>query len=202
MFTGIVQAMGTVADLIPKKDGSRMQIHCPGLQPDQWNEGDSVAVAGCCVTALALTNEMFSASLSAETLGRTSLGNLQTGDPVNLEPALALGERLGGHLVTGHIDGLAELVEAESAGECRVLRFRVPDTLRRYVAEKGSVTLDGVSLTINTVAGAEFEVNVIPHTLEVSTLGRLDVGDAVNLEVDLVARYLDRLLDERGQHAV
>jgi riboflavin synthase len=198
MFTGIVQSTGEVARIDALEQGVRMRIRCLELAPADWSEGDSISVSGCCLTALALDQESFSADLSGETLARTSLGGLQLGDPVNLEPALALGDRLGGHLVTGHVDGLAEVIAVRPAGESRVLRFRVPDDLSRFVAEKGSVTLDGVSLTVNTVAANEFEVNLIPHTWQVTTLGRLAVGDRVNLEIDLLARYMDRLLQQRG----
>lgn len=199
MFTGIIQTAGTVAAIDPREAGVRLRINCPDLKPDSWHTGDSVAVAGCCLTALELNSEGFAADLSAETLARTSLGQLEVGGRVNLEPAMALGERLGGHLVTGHVDDLAELLAVQAVGESHVLRFRVPQRLARFVAEKGSVTLDGVSLTVNRVAGPEFEVNLIPHTWERTTLGSLRVGDRVNLEIDLLARYLDRLLEQRGQ---
>ncbi|WP_376696421.1 riboflavin synthase [Wenzhouxiangella sp. EGI_FJ10305] len=193
MFTGIVQAVGTVSRITPAEAGCRMRIDCPELEPAGWQAGDSVAVAGCCLTALEIDDRGFSADLSAETLERTSLGGLEAGSPVNLEPALAVGDRLGGHLVSGHVDGQAEVVSIRPAGESRVFRFRVPQSLSRFIAEKGSVTLDGVSLTVNTVASREFEINLIPHTLAVTTLGRLAPGDCVNLEVDLLARYLERL---------
>ncbi len=197
MFTGIIQATGTVVSIDRRADGARLRIHCPALEPATWREGDSVSVAGCCLTVLDLDREGFSADLSDETLARTSLGGLDKADPVNLEPALAVGDRLGGHLVSGHVDGLAELIQKVPLGDNHRLRFRVPEALSRYVAEKGSVTLDGVSLTVNQVEGAEFEVNIIPHTWAVTTLGRLEEGDAVNLEVDLLARYLERLLAQR-----
>ncbi|QOC23411.1 riboflavin synthase [Wenzhouxiangella sp. AB-CW3] len=199
MFTGIVQAQGRVSARVQRGGGCRMRIDCAELQPHRWHEGDSVAVAGCCLTVLDLDEDGFSADLSAETLTRTSLGQLREGDPVNLEPALAAGDRLGGHLVTGHVDGLAEVVSIQPSGESRIFRFRVPGDLARFVAEKGSVTLDGVSLTVNAVDDDAFEVNLIPHTLKVTTLGRLDAGAVVNLEVDLVARYLDRLVEMRGK---
>jgi riboflavin synthase len=194
MFTGIIQTVGTVSQITPSQAGSRLRIDCPLLEPSLWQEGDSVAVAGCCLTALALDEQGFSADLSAETLERTSLGALESGDPVNLEPALVVGDRLGGHLVSGHIDGLAEVVSIHPSGESRIARLRVPETLARFIAEKGSVTLDGVSLTVNAVDDLEFEVNLIPHTLAVTTLGRLARGARVNLEVDQLARYIERLL--------
>ena len=198
MFTGIIQATGTVTEIQPADQGVRLRIRCPELHPERWQPGDSVAVSGCCLTALDLDAEAFSADLSAETLSRTSLGEVGEGDTVNLEPALAVGDRLGGHLVTGHVDGLAEVVRVEPAGDSRVVTFRVPEHLARFVAEKGSVTLDGVSLTVNGVSDAEFEVNLIPHTWQVTTLGTLAPGARVNLEIDLLARYLDRLLQQRG----
>lgn len=193
MFTGIVQAVGSIRAMTPAQSGCRMRIDCPQLDPSGWRSGDSVAVAGCCLTALAIDAQGFSADLSAETLERTSLGGLAPEDPVNLEPALVVGDRLGGHLVSGHVDGLAELLSVAPAGDSRVMRFSVPASLARFIAEKGSVTLDGVSLTVNAVEGREFDVNLIPHTLAVTTLGRLEPGREVNLEVDLVARYLERL---------
>lgn len=197
MFTGIIQTIGTVATIASDGQGARLRIDCPDLSPDQWHQGDSIAVAGCCLTALNPDRQGFEADLSGETLERTSLGQLDQGSPVNLEPALAMGDRLGGHWVTGHVDGLAELVTITPLGDNRRLRFRVPIGLARFVAEKGSATLDGVSLTINAVDGPEFEVNLIPHTLKVTTLGRLAEGDRVNIEVDLLARYMDRLLEQR-----
>lgn len=198
MFTGIVQALGTVSTIESRADGARLDIRCAELEPEEWNEGDSVAVAGCCLTALEPDARGFQADLSQETLDCTSLGRLRPGDPVNLEPALALGERLGGHLVTGHVDGLAELVSLTVLGDNTRMEFSAPGSLSRFIARKGSVTLDGVSLTVNSVSDRAFEVNLIPHTLAVTTLGRLEVGDTVNLEVDLLARYMDRLLASRG----
>ncbi|AKS42600.1 riboflavin synthase [Wenzhouxiangella marina] len=197
MFTGIIQAVGTVTSFSARGDGARLAIRCPELEPARWSEGDSVAVAGCCLTALELTTEGFEADLSGETLRCTSLGRLAEGAPVNLEPALAMGDRLGGHWVTGHVDGLARLAAITPLGDNRRLEFQVPAELARFVAAKGSVTLDGVSLTVNRVRGDRFEVNLIPHTLEVTTLGRLRENDEVNLEVDLLARYMDRLLEQR-----
>lgn len=202
MFTGIVKAMGRVASFEPIGAGRRIGIDCPELEPERWCPGDSVAVAGCCLTAVETGRDGFSADLSPETVSRTTLGALAPGDRVNLEPALAVGQPLGGHFVTGHVDARAELVGLESAGENRVLRFRAPESLGHLIAEKGSVTIDGVSLTVNAVNGHEFEVNIIPHTLEATTLGRLAAGDRVNLEVDLIARYLERLAGQRGHHAV
>lgn len=197
MFTGIIQALGKVKALESRSDGARLRIDCSSLEPARWNQGDSIAVAGCCLTALDIDDEGFSADLSGETLDCTSLGALEQGSDVNLEPALAMGDRLGGHWVTGHVDGLAELVTLTKLGDNTRLEFQVPDELAGFIAPKGSVTLDGVSLTVNRVDGSRFEVNIIPHTWEVTTLGRLTVGDRVNLEVDLLARYMSRLLEHQ-----
>jgi riboflavin synthase len=197
MFTGIVKALGRVAAIEPASGGKRLVIESDavggfGLQP-----GDSVAVNGVCLTALSPDMRSFAADASPETLERTTLGRLQTGAAVNLEPALKAGDALGGHMVSGHVDGMATLADAEALADNRVMRFEAPRGLSRYIAHKGSVTLDGVSLTVNRVDGPGFELNLIPHTLEVTTLGRLAPGDRVNLEVDLIARYLERLLEQR-----
>lgn len=201
MFTGLVQAVGRIVAIEPKGAGVRMCIACPELSPDQWKTGDSIAVSGCCLTALDIDAQGFSADLSAETLARTSLGQRELGDVVNLEPSLAVGDRLGGHWVTGHVDGLAEVVsiDADAEGDDANYKvvFGVAKSLSRFLAEKGSVTLDGVSLTINAVNGHQAEVNLIPHTWQVTSLGQLKPGDVVNLEVDLLARYMDRLLTAR-----
>jgi len=186
--------VGVVATMDQKGQQARVRITCPELSPDRFSEGDSIAVAGCCLTALDLDADGFSADLSPETLARTSLGKLGVGSRVNLESALAVGDSLGGHLVTGHVDGLAELISREPVDDNTVMTFSVPDELSRYIAAKGSVTLDGVSLTVNSVSGHRFTVNLVPHTLKVTTLGTLAVGDQVNLEIDLIARYLERML--------
>jgi riboflavin synthase len=187
MFTGIVQATGKIVGLDP------FEVDCPALERKDVAIGDSIAVQGVCLTVTRLTPAGFAADVSAETR-RVTIGLEQPGNAVNLEKALALGERLGGHLVTGHVDGIGE-VSSFAAG---VLRIRAPRELARYVARKGSICVDGVSLTVNRAEGDTFEVFLIPHTLEVTTLGRLAPGAKVNLEVDLVARYLERLLAERG----
>ena len=197
MFTGIVKALGRVAASEPSGGGRRFVIQSAavggfGLQP-----GDSVAVSGVCLTALEPEPGSFAADVSPETLNLTTLGALAVESSVNLEPALKAGDALGGHMVSGHVDGMATLVDIEPAGDNRVLRFAAPPTLARYIATKGSVTLDGVSLTVNRTDGQRFELNLIPHTLEVTTLGGLAPGDRVNLEVDLIARYLERLLEQR-----
>ncbi|MBA1145994.1 riboflavin synthase [Ectothiorhodospiraceae bacterium WFHF3C12] len=193
MFTGIVQSLGTIESMQGYGGDSRLRITAPDLPVAEMGIGESVAVNGVCLTAVSYTDRGFEADVSGETLSRTSLGDLARGSAVNLERALLPQTPLGGHLVSGHVDGLGELVLREPAGRSERFRFRVPGRLARYVAEKGSICIDGVSLTVNGVDGAEFEVNLVPHTLEVTTLGGLRAGMKVNIEVDIIARYLERL---------
>ncbi len=200
MFTGLVQGLGTIQAIETQGEGARFRINCPDLSPADWDTGASVSVAGCCLTALDIDATGFSADLSGESLAKTTHGDRQVGDALNLELALQVGDHLGGHYVTGHIDGVAQVlaVEALDAGNHR-LDILVPAGFEKFVAPKGSVTLDGVSLTINEVVdhasqGTYFSVNIIPHTWAVTTLGRLSVGDGLNFEIDLLARYLDRLM--------
>lgn len=198
MFTGIVRGVGRIASIEDRGGDSRVGIDTAGVDLGPVAPGDSIAVDGVCLTATRVGESGFEADVSAETLRATTLGRLGPDAPVNLEPALAAGDRLGGHLVSGHVDGVGELVSRTEEARSRRLRFAAPAPLARYIAVKGSITVDGVSLTVNAVAGAEFEVNIVPHTLTATNLGALAAGDQVNLEVDLVARYLERLLDERG----
>lgn len=183
MFTGIVQAVGRIVRLDP------LEIDCARLDLSDVAVGDSIAVQGVCLTVTALTGKGFTADVSAETR-RVTTGLDRTEASVNLEKSLALGDRLGGHFVAGHVDGVGEV----SSFEQGVLRVRAPHELARYIARKGSICADGVSLTVNRIDGDEFEVQLIPHTLEVTTLGRLTAGARVNLEVDLIARYVERLV--------
>jgi riboflavin synthase len=186
MFTGIVQAVGRIVRLSP------FEVDCAALDRADVAIGDSIAVQGVCLTVTALTPSGFRADVSAETRAVTT-GLDHEGAAVNLEKALALGERLGGHLVTGHVDGVGEVVSF-TAG---VLKIRAPEALARYIARKGSICVDGVSLTVNAVDGSSFEMFLIPHTCQVTTLSRLKAGERVNLEIDLVARYVERLLEGR-----
>jgi riboflavin synthase len=197
MFSGLVTAVGRVERVSAVENGAELVVAAPLAA---LALGESISVSGACLTVAALVPGGFAADLSRETLDRTTLGRLVAGDAVNLERALALGERLGGHLVTGHVDGLARVVRLEPAGAALAVTLEGPAALLRFVAEKGSVTLDGVSLTVNRVAGTRFDVMLIPHTLEVTTLGALTVGRELNLEVDLVARYVARWLE--GEPAV
>ncbi len=197
MFTGIVAGTGVLLTREKRGGDLRCRFELPGLSARSPALGDSIAINGCCLTAIALGQDSFDADLSAETERLTNLGALHSGDLVNWEPALRAGDALGGHWVTGHIDGLADVVSVEQRSDSLWVQIAVEDELARYVARKGSVTLDGVSLTVNEVRGVEFAVNLIPHTQQVTTLGAIKSGRQLNFEVDLVARYLERLLVAR-----
>lgn len=194
MFTGIVQSIGKIAALEQKGDDARLRIAAGKLDMSDVKTGDSIAVSGVCLTAVAHSAGDFTADISGETLSRTMLGRLRAGDAVNLEKALTLSTPLGGHLVSGHVDGVGAVVGRRDAGRSVQFRFKAPVTLAKYIAEKGSICVDGVSLTVNAVHGAEFEVNIVPHTLTETTLGALRSNAEVNLEVDVLARYLERLM--------
>jgi riboflavin synthase len=195
MFTGIVEGTGTVAALAAAADGSgaRLEVVAPFLAGD-LDLGESVAVNGCCLTVAETTPGGFAADLVAETLRRTALGGLAAGDRVNLERPMALGGRLGGHLVQGHVDGVANVLDRRPVGAGEEVRVELPPELERYVVEKGSIAVDGVSLTVAGVGPGWFAVALVPHTLEVTTLGRRRPGDPVQLEVDVVAKYVERLV--------
>ena len=194
MFTGIIQAVGKIAAIEPRGGDARLRIETGKLDMTGVQVGDSIAVGGVCLTAVVHAASEFTADVSGETLSRTTLGRLRPGDPVNLEKALTLATPLGGHLVSGHVDGVGTVLSRRDDGRSVRFRFRVPETLAKYIAEKGSICVDGVSLTVNAVHGAEFEVNLVPHTLQETTLSRLQASSEVNLEVDILARYLERLM--------
>lgn len=194
MFTGIVQAVGTVAALTPRGGDVELVVDTVGLGLADAAVGDSIAVAGACLTATRFDGTRFAADVSNETLAKTTLGRLRAGSRVNLEKALKAGQALGGHYVTGHVDGVGRVVETHDDGRSWRVTFELPVELARYVAPKGSVTIEGVSLTVNEVAGTRFGVNLIPHTRDVTTLGELAAGTPVNVEVDIIARYVERLL--------
>lgn len=194
MFTGIIEAVGTLNVITKRHDGARITVNTANLDLTDVKIGDSIAVNGACLTAVALGSKAFEADLSAETLVRTTFGQRQVGDRLNLERSLTLAKPLGGHLVSGHVDGVAQVQASSTDGQSRVVTFQVPHMLSRYIAAKGSICVDGVSLTVNVVEGDHFTVSLIPHTLDMTTLNVLQVGAAVNIEVDLVARYLERLL--------
>ena len=195
MFTGIVEGTGTVVALAVAADGSgaRLEVEAPFLA-GELRPGESVAVNGCCLTVAEPAAAGFAADLVAETLRRTALGGLAAGDLVNLERPMTLGGRLGGHLVQGHVDGVARVLERAAVGAGEEVRVELPPDLERYVVEKGSIAVDGVSLTVAGVGPGWFAVALVPHTLEVTTLGRRRPGDPVQLEVDVVAKYVERLV--------
>lgn len=193
MFTGIVQDVGKVAALTPSGGDVRLSVRVSAMDLSRTAIGDSICVQGCCITAISLSGDTFEADLSRETLGLTTLGGLAVGAAVNLEPALRAGDALGGHLVSGHVDGLGTVVSRTTDARSTRVVIEAPAALARFIARKGSITVDGVSLTVNEVEGTRFGVNLIPHTLEVTTLGKLIPGAAVNLEIDQVARYVERL---------
>lgn len=195
MFTGIVQGIGTVSAAETRSGEVTLDISPGPLSLRDAKEGDSIAVSGVCLTITRLGDSGFLVDVSRETLAHTTLGWLERGQPVNLEFPLRAGEPLGGHLVSGHVDGVGTLLGRTEAGRSRSLFFEVRHELARYVARKGSICIDGVSLTVNDVDGARFDVNVIPHTLVGTTLGTLLPGARVNIEVDLIARYLQRLAE-------
>lgn len=193
MFTGIVTAVGVVQEIRPQGGDFRILVATDILQAASAREGDSVSVSGVCLTMLHPGDHGFEADVSAETLGVTTIGLVKTGQKLNLELAMNLSDRLGGHMVSGHVDGIACLMKREPEGHAQRFDFEVPDGLARYIARKGSVCIDGVSLTVNVINGKTFSVCLIPHTLEATTLGSLEPGDKVNIEVDLIARYLEQL---------
>jgi riboflavin synthase len=194
MFTGIVKTKGTISAIERRGGDVRMTITAPELRWADHAVGDSISVNGVCLTAVELLADGFVTDVSVETLDVTTLKQAGQGDAVNLEPALCIGDALGGHLVSGHVDGIGVVISRNEDARSVRLAFEVPAELSRYIAKKGSVCVDGVSLTINEVSGNTFSLNIIPHTAEVTTMGAYDVGTAVNIEVDLLARYIERML--------
>lgn len=194
MFTGIISSIGTIARIEHKGGDCRLTVNTGKLLLTDTQLGDSIAVNGVCLTAVAFGKQQFCADVSNETLSRSTLNDARVGTPVNLELALTPTTRLGGHIVSGHVDGIGDLVELTPDARSWRLSFKAPAELAKYIAEKGSITIDGISLTVNTVNGAMFSVNIVPHTLQETTLANIKVGSRVNLEVDLLARYLERLL--------
>jgi riboflavin synthase len=194
MFTGIILAVGTISGIEKKAGDIKLTISTGKLPVLNAALGDSIAVNGVCLTAVELGSNTFSADVSNETLSRTTLQSATVGTPVNLELALTPTTRLGGHIVSGHVDGIGTVLEKKPDGRSFRFKFKAPDALAKYIAEKGSLCIDGISLTVNEVDGPVFSVNIVPHTLTETTLGRTEAGQQVNLEVDLLARYLERLL--------
>lgn len=207
MFTGIVAAMGSVRRLTRRGDDALLEIEA-SLELDDVRIGDSISVSGACLTVVALKETGFTADISAETLSRTTLKTIKAGDPVNLEKALRVGDRLGGHIVLGHVDGVGRILEKTVRSQSVIVCVEIDPELCRYVVAKGSITLDGISLTVNRCEKDRFYVNVIPHTAAETTLGVKKAQDAVNIETDILARYLEKLIaahpessDEKGSPA-
>ena len=194
MFTGIIKAKGLIGAIEERGGDVRLRITTPELPWSEYEIGDSIAVNGVCLTAVRLLENGFDTDVSVETLDVTTLKQLTVGDAVNLEPALRVGDALGGHLVSGHVDGIGRMTAREDDARSIRMTFEVPGELSRYIARKGSICVDGVSLTINEVSGNTFGLNIIPHTAEVTTMGAYEAGTAVNIEVDLLARYIERML--------
>ena len=195
MFTGIIKAKGTIRAMETRGGDVRLSVRSDGLPWSDYDVGESIAVNGVCLTAVALLEDGFDTDVSVETLNVTALGDLGVGSPVNLEPAISLGERLGGHLVSGHVDCTGRVLARDGDARSIRLAIEIPKEYARYVAKKGSVCVDGVSLTVNEVSGNTFELNIIPHTADVTIIDDYAAGTVVNVEVDLLARYLERLLD-------
>ena len=198
MFTGIIQAIGTIESSNEIGGDIRLRVHSPEIKFADSSLGDSIAVNGVCLTAIELGDSAFVADVSVETLNKTSLAQLTPGSPGNLEKALTLNTALGGHLVSGHVDGVARLLEMEDDARSIRYRFEVDADLQHYIAEKGSVTLDGTSLTVNQVEANCFDVNIVPHTQQKTLFQYYKPGSEVNIEVDIIARYLERLLEGRA----
>ena len=194
MFTGIILATGGVTSIAQKSGDLELGVDGAGLDMARIALGDSVSVQGVCLTVTRKENAVFFADVSRETMAKTTLSGLKAGSRVNLEPSLRAGDALGGHMVSGHVDAVGKLREAAEDARSRRLEFELPAELARFVAAKGSISVDGVSLTVNNVDGRHFDVNIIPHTQTVTTLGELRAGDEVNIEIDVVARYLARLM--------
>ena len=194
MFTGIIKAKGSITAMQQQGGDVRMTVSSDGLPWSDFEIGESISVNGVCLTAVALHDNGFDTDVSVETLDVTALGDLTTGSDVNLEPALGVGERLGGHLVSGHVDCVGSVTSRSADARSIRLAIEIPAEYSRYIAKKGSVCVDGVSLTINEVSGNTFESNIIPHTADTTIIDGYAVGTAVNVEVDMVARYIERLL--------
>lgn len=200
MFTGIIEGMGRLLRKRAIGGGSAFDLEA-GFALDDPREGESIAVNGVCLTAYNISGRRFSADVSPETLSRTRLGGLSSGDPVNMERALRLSDRLGGHLVSGHVDCVAVVSSQKPLGDYTIFTFSLPKEHSRYIVEKGSIAVDGISLTVNSCSTGQFSVSIIPHTVKMTTLGSLKVGQSVNIEVDIIGKYVERLLGPQVQQS-
>jgi riboflavin synthase len=198
MFTGIVLAKGRLTSVTERGGDLQLGIDAAGFDSARLGIGDSISVQGACLTVTRKLGSCFFADVSRETMAKTTLGKLKAGSSVNLEPSLRAGDALGGHMVSGHVDALGVLRQTAEDARSRRMEFELPADLMRFVAPKGSICIDGVSLTVNKVEGLRFDVNIIPHTLKETTLGELRIGNEVNIEIDVVARYLERLMTKTG----
>ncbi|WP_281648776.1 riboflavin synthase [Parendozoicomonas sp. Alg238-R29] len=194
MFTGIIEAVGSIKRLEQRGGDVRLHVATGDLDLSDVKLGDSIATNGVCLTAVTLTGDGFTADVSRESLKRTALGELSAGSPVNLEKAMQPTSRFGGHIVSGHVDGVGQVVEISPSGRSLIYKVETPVDLSRYIAEKGSITVDGVSLTVNAIEGNIFHLNIVPHTAQETIITHYHPGSRVNLEVDIIARYLERLL--------
>lgn len=193
MFTGIIEAIGTVKSIDPRGGDVRLQIQTGKLDLSDVKIGDSICTSGCCLTVVELPGDGYVADVSVESLKLTTIGDWQVGSEVNLEKSLTPATRMGGHMVSGHVDDTAEVLSRESSARAEVFWIRAPQRLARYIAQKGSIAVDGISLTVNDVNGADFCLTIVPHTLQETVMDNYQAGTRVNLEVDLIARYLERL---------
>jgi riboflavin synthase len=201
MFTGIIEAVGTLAELRRQGDDMALTVHAPGLDFSDVKLGDSIATNGVCLTVVALGDQRYTADVSLETLSRSGFAAARVGDRVNLEKALMPTSRLGGHLVSGHVDGVGEVKSVSSSGRAIEYWIKAPSELSRYIAEKGSIAVDGISLTVNAVQGELFRLTIVPHTAQETTIASWKPGHKVNLEVDQIARYLERLMMGKPQES-
>lgn len=199
MFTGIVEAVGSIKAINVNAAGARVVVHGGSLDFSDVKLGDSIATNGICLTVVAVDNSTYSADVSKETLTRTGFAQYKIGQPVNLEKAMLPTTRFGGHMVSGHVDGIGKILSINTVGNSIEYWLELPDNIKQYVAEKGSITIDGTSLTVNSVEQNRFRLTIVPHTTEQTTISNYQVGQIVNLEVDLIARYIERLLFCRDQ---
>ncbi|XOV77350.1 MAG: riboflavin synthase [Aestuariibacter sp.] len=199
MFTGIIESVGSISELQPRGNDMRVRIATGKLAMDDVQLGDSIATNGVCLTVVSFGEQFFDADVSIETIKRTGFVDYQAGHPVNLEKAMQATSRFGGHIVSGHVDGVGEIVQVDELGQTWEIWVQAPDNLAKYIAEKGSITVDGTSLTVNDVDGARFKLTLVPHTLQETVIQHYRCGTKVNLEVDVIARYLERLM--LGEHA-
>lgn len=196
MFTGIIEATGCISEITPKGGDRLIKIESSTLDMGDVKLGDSIAVNGVCLTVISFDEHSFTADVSSETLKRSTFESIELNTSVNLEKAMAVGDRLGGHLVSGHVDGIGQVINKEKDARSWRFTIRSPKNIAHYIAEKGSITIDGISLTVNGVNHCDFDVNIVPHTMQETTMGDFNPGTRVNLEVDIIARYLERLISK------